>query len=171
MKTSTTTPIKLTKSQIAAEAQIAARVEHERRFALSNLGHKACRVRKLDYDATCKLLEGLRDGSVTIDPADLDREVETYLTTVRCHERCKAWVREYGYAPYKANPESGYSIDPMLCEVCATPLECKNPDGNHTYVSLSVAECHARGIYHGGNCYHVSVCTGCGNVNSVDSSD
>jgi hypothetical protein len=55
--------------------------------------------------------------------------------------------------------------------VCSLPLECRNPNGEHSYVELSLAECRKRRIFHGGNCYHVSECSGCGHVRSVDSSD
>jgi len=41
----------------------------------------------------------------------------------------------------------------------------------HTYQGISSEECQKRGIYHGGRCYHVSVCTKCGHLNVVDSSD
>lgn len=41
----------------------------------------------------------------------------------------------------------------------------------HTYQEISTEECRKRGIYHGGRCYHVSVCTKCGQINAVDSSD
>ena len=41
----------------------------------------------------------------------------------------------------------------------------------HNYVGLSYDECKQRGIYHAGRCYHVSVCSKCGYVNAVDSSD
>lgn len=152
-------------TRAAAEAE-AARV---RRIALSDLGWKAARCRELDYDASCKLLADLENGTVVIDPVALDAEVETYLTTVRCHEGCKAWVRQYGYAAYKSK-RPDYRLEEHLCEVCALPMTCTNPDGKHTYVELTTAECRARGIYHGGNCYHVSVCSGCGHVHSVDSS-
>lgn len=159
--------MRTTKASIAAQNE--ARRAHDARIALSNLGHRASRVRELDYAETCKLLEGLTNGTVVIDPAALDAEVETYLTTVRCHEDCKAWVRQYGYAAYKTK-RPDYHLDAHLCEVCALPMSCTNPDGKHTYVELSTAECRAKGIYHGGNCYHVSVCSGCGHVHSVDSS-
>ena len=160
--------MRTTKASIAA--QNAAREAHDRRIALSNLGHRASRVRSLTYAETCTLLEGLTNGTVVIDPKALDAEVETFLTTVRCHEGCKGWVRQYGYAAYKAPKDPSYHLGAHLCEVCALPMSCKNPDGKHTYVELSTAECRAKGIYHGGNCYHVSVCSGCGHVHAVDSS-
>lgn len=165
----TTSPRKPTKASLAAAAQTAAREAHDRRIALSNLGHRAARVRELDYTATCALLEGLTNGTVVIVPADLDAEIETYLTTVRCHEGCKDWVRRYGYAAYKSK-RPDYHLDAHLCEVCALPMSCTSADGNHTYVELSTTECRAKGLYHAGNCYHVSECTGCGHVNAVDSS-
>ena len=157
--------MRTTKTQRAA--QETARVANERRIALNTLGWKTARVRGLDYNASCKLLADMEAGTVVIDPVDINREVETYLTTVRCHEGCKAWVREYGYAAYKST-RPDYHLPAHLCEVCAKPMDCKNPDGKHTYVELSQSECRAKGIYHGGNCYHVSVCSGCGDVHSVD---
>jgi len=41
----------------------------------------------------------------------------------------------------------------------------------HTYKELGVDACRARGIYHGGRCYHVNECTTCGHINAYDSSD
>ena len=41
----------------------------------------------------------------------------------------------------------------------------------HKFSELSYAECQKRGIYHGGRCYHVSLCDKCGYVSAVDSSD
>jgi hypothetical protein len=41
----------------------------------------------------------------------------------------------------------------------------------HNYVEISVQECQKRGIFHAGNCYHVSECSKCGRIDSVDSSD
>jgi hypothetical protein len=143
---------------------------HERRIALSNLGHRAAKVRNLTFEETQSLLGELEAGTVTINPATLDTEVETFLATVRCHEGCKSWVRQYGYAPYKSTDPS-YHLDASLCEVCAKPVRCSNPNGEHTYKTLGGTECRAEGIYHGGNCYHVSRCTGCGHIHSVDSSD
>lgn len=160
--------MRTTKATLAAQ-NAAATIAHERRIALSNLGHRASRVRELDYTATCTLIKGLEAGTVVIDPVDLAAEVEAYLTTVRCHEDCKPWVRRYGYAPYKSK-RPDYHLDESLCEVCAQPMACKNTNGKHTYRELSTAECRAKGIYHGGNCYHVSECTGCGHVHAVDSS-
>lgn len=42
---------------------------------------------------------------------------------------------------------------------------------DHDYQSLSQEACRARKIYHAGRCYHVSECSKCGNILSVDSSD
>jgi hypothetical protein len=41
----------------------------------------------------------------------------------------------------------------------------------HQYREISQAECAKRGIFHGGNCYHVEVCSKCGHINAYDSSD
>ena len=143
--------------------------ERRTRYALSHLAWKASRVRGMNHDATVALVTSVTEGATTLDPAAVAQEVEVYLGTVRCHEKCKAWVREYGYAPYKSTSPS-YVFPADKCEVCATPMGCKNPDGKHTYVELSQAECRAAKVYHGGNCYHVSRCTGCGDIHSVDSS-
>jgi hypothetical protein len=158
--------MRITKAQAARNEVIEM---HNRRVALSNLGHKTARVRGLDYPATCMLLANMEAGTVVIDPAALDREVEAFLLTVRCHLDCQAWVRRYGYAGYKSN-DPDYHLDAHLCEVCALPMVCSNPDGKHTYAELTPTECSAKGIYHGGGCYRVTVCTGCGHVHAVDSS-
>lgn len=151
-------------------AQAAAFAAHARRMELHNLGWKTARVRGLSYDATCKLLRDMEAGTVVILPADIDREVEAYLTTVRCHDGCKNHVRQYGYAAYKSK-DPNYHFPAHLCEVCAYPMTCSSPDGKHGYVELSQEECRKLGIYHGGNCYHVSKCNHCGDVHAVDSSD
>lgn len=41
----------------------------------------------------------------------------------------------------------------------------------HDYHELSSAECHKRGIYHAGRCWHVNECLTCKHVLSYDSSD
>lgn len=41
---------------------------------------------------------------------------------------------------------------------------------DHAWRELPQAECRERGIYHAGNCYHVSECATCGYVEAVDSS-
>ena len=138
--------------------------------AVTNLAWRAAKVRDLRHPADVDLVQAVREGRVTLDPKAVGQEIEEYLKTVRCHEGCKDHVREYGSATYKSSDPS-YYLDPLLCEVCALPMRCKNPGGKHTYESLSPEECRARNIYHGGRCYHVSVCTGCGHVHSVDSSD
>jgi hypothetical protein len=40
----------------------------------------------------------------------------------------------------------------------------------HKYRELSQEECHKRGLFHAGNCYHVYECPDCGHVKSEDSS-
>lgn len=42
---------------------------------------------------------------------------------------------------------------------------------DHDYKELSAKECVKRGIYHGGQCYHVTECAKCKRINAVDSSD
>jgi len=41
----------------------------------------------------------------------------------------------------------------------------------HKYRGIAPSECRERGISHVGRCYHVSECTECGHIRSVDSSD
>lgn len=41
----------------------------------------------------------------------------------------------------------------------------------HEYEALSQEQCRKEGIYHGGNCYHVSRCKKCGYTYAVDSGD
>lgn len=41
----------------------------------------------------------------------------------------------------------------------------------HTFRELSMAECREKGLYHAGRCWHVSECTKCNYIYSVDSSD
>lgn len=40
----------------------------------------------------------------------------------------------------------------------------------HKYRELGSEECRERGLFHGGNCYHVYLCEACAHVNAVDSS-
>lgn len=41
----------------------------------------------------------------------------------------------------------------------------------HEYSEMTWQECKERGIYHGGNCYHVIECAKCKQVSAYDSSD
>ncbi len=79
-----------------------------------------------------------------------------------CHAECKEhffYAKSFSYVHLKGK----------ACIVCAKPLKCVEGK-NHEYVSLSPVQARSFGIYHGGNCYHVSRCKNCGDVQSVDSS-
>jgi len=155
----------------AAEADRAKKyAEHVARRALMDLTHRVARCRDLDVGATRALLDAVEAGTVTLTNESVAREVEAYLATVRVHETCKAWVRENGYAPYDYRGRST-RLEPHLCECCAKPMGCTNPSGLHTYVEMTGEEARANNIYHGGLCYHVHLCTGCGHLHAVDSSD
>lgn len=159
-------PAAKTPHDIAAEALAA---EARRRNDLRDLAWKAVKVRGIEGGEQYEIIKGVVDGTVTLDPAEIDREVEEYIGTVRLHEECKGWVRRNGYALY--HYRKGNRLPEHLCEGCAKPLTCSGPTGAHAYRDLSPAEARARGIYHAGRCYHVSLCDGCGHVQAVDSSD
>ena len=143
--------------------------EARRRNELRDLAWKAAKVRGLDGGDELALVKAVVDGTVILDPAEIDREVEAYIGTLRIHEECKGWVRRSGYALY--HYRTGNWFSEHLCEGCAKPLTCSGPTGAHSYRDLSPAEARVRGIYHAGRCYHVSLCDGCGHVQAVDSSD
>ena len=154
-------------SRSLAAAALAA--EARRRNELRDLAWKAAKVRGLDGGDELALVKAVVDGTVILDPAEIDREVEAYIGTLRIHEECKGWVRRYGHALY--HYRTGNRLPEHLCEGCAKPLTCSGPTGTHSYRELSPAEARVRGIYHAGRCYHVSLCDGCGHVQAVDSSD
>lgn len=141
------------------------------RYALSELAWRAARVRNLDAREAEKLVAGALEGGVTLDATAVAAEVEAYITTLRpLHPACQEWVRKYGYAAYhyRNTPDT---LNHALCQGCARPLACTNPNGAHSYQEISRDEARKRGIYHAGRCYHVEVCTGCGDVHPYDSSD
>jgi hypothetical protein len=80
------------------------------------------------------------------------RTKETYLT-----------VRLYFYSN---NTGVGIHCDYWSGKITYYRFGC-----SHNYRGLSMDECFARGLYHAGKCYHVSECSKCGDINSVDSSD
>lgn len=136
----------------------------------SALAWKAVKVRNLQHPEDAALVRAVTEGKVVLDPAEVAAEVEAYIKTLRpLHPECAGWVRRYGYAMYhyRNTPDT---LGEGLCQGCAKPLACPNPDGKHSYQELSSAECRVRGIYHAGNCYHVELCTGCGHVFAYDSS-
>lgn len=128
---------------------------------LTALAVRASRIRgfvPFGLDET-NLVRGVLNGTIILDPVELDREVETYIATVRCHERCKPTVRKMGYAIHKQ-----FEIDPNLCEVCATPMVCKNPDGTHTYEPVPLG---TPGVLTSLR-HTTSKCSECGHVHIVD---
>lgn len=139
---------------------------HRARIELTDLAWRAARVRGLDH----AMVRAVLDGTVTLDPRAVAREVEAYLGTLRLHEDCKANVRENGSAPYDYRGKYP-RLAAHLCEGCAKPLSCSLPSGKHEYRELSGTEARAKGHYHGGRCYHVYECSGCGHVHAVDTSD
>lgn len=139
---------------------------HRARVELTDLAWRAARVRGLGHELVTAVLE----GRMTLDPRAVAREVEAYLKTVRLHADCKARVRENGSAAYDYRGASP-RLAAHLCEGCAKPLSCSLPGGEHKYRELSGTEARAKGHYHGGRCYHVYECSGCGHVHAVDSSD
>ncbi len=132
---------------------------------LTRLAWKTVRVRGLVWPEDNKLIKAVADGSVKLDPAAVEAEVEASLTKYRLHPRCADYVREYGAPIY------GENIEDPLCHGCAKPMTCSGPNGQHEYRELSREECKVRGIYHGGRCYHVEACGHCGHVYAYDSSD
>lgn len=137
--------------------------EHQARMARVNLAWKVVSIRGMDYQSSNTFVCGVADGSIHLREADVAAEIEARLLTVKCHEACKDFVRKYGSVGYPHIENGG-------CQVCAHPLLCAGEDKPHTYRELGQDECRHRGIYHAGNCWHVSECKGCGNVYSVDSS-
>lgn len=132
---------------------------------LTRLAWKVARVRGLVWPENNKLVKDVETGAVKLDPVAVAEEVETSLKKYRLHPKCADHVREYG------SPIYGMDLDSSLCHGCAKPMECTNPNGSHEYRELSAQEARNRGIYHGGRCYHVEVCTHCGHVFAYDSSD
>ena len=169
--TTTSKSLRAAKAALDAKAAEVRYAEHRARIALDNLVWRAARCRNLDSMETARLLSAVRDGRVILDPKEIAREVEVLISTSRLHEECKGHVREYGSPTYRSDPATGYEIGTHLCEGCARPLHCGGVARNHEYVTLGVDECDAKGIYHAGNCFHVSRCKHCGDIASVDSSD
>jgi len=134
------------------------------RQARTELAWKAARVRGLGPVDSLALARAVEAGTVQLDAAEVAAEVEALIGTLRLHEACKSYVRTYGAPSYTG-------VAPGLCEGCARPMGCGAGGGAHAYRELSAEECRARGLYHAGRRYHVSVCDGCGHVEAVDSSD
>jgi len=134
-------------------------VNHE----LQALAWKVARVRHLGWKESQDLLTAVNSGVLKLNPTEVAAEVEATLTKYRLHLKCADHVREYGAPIY------GMDLDPTLCHGCAKPMACSG--GDHNYREISATEAHARGVYHGGRCYHVEVCTHCDHVFSYDSSD
>lgn len=98
-----------------------------------------------------------------------DSLVRKHFTTLwnhrfegKTHEKCK----KQALADLRV-PSWSHLTGTDTCPCCGLKLGCE-----HTkFRSIPSAECHTRGIYHGGRCYHVSECLDCGIVSAVDSSD
>lgn len=134
-----------------------------------SLAWKLARCRALPHDDALVMVKAAGEGSITLNPATVAEEIEMLISSCRLHEGCKDLVRHNGAPTYRTSP--GYDIGEHLCEGCAKPLACSSPTGEHAYRELTATEARARGLYHGGNCYHVSRCEHCGDTHAVDSSD
>ena len=172
--TITTKSPRVTKAALAAQAAEVTRkaaevrlAEHRARVALDALVRKLARCRNLSHRETVELIEEVKAGRVIVDPSEVAREVEVLISTSLLHEGCKGSVREYGSPTYRNNR----AIGTHRCVGCSLPLDCGGVARNHEYVTLTAAECLAKGIYRAGNCFHVSRCKHCGDIASVDSSD
>ena len=133
-----------------------------------SLAWRLARCRALPHDAAVSLVRAVGEGTITLNPATVADEIEQLISSSRLHEGCKDLVRHNGAPTYRSSP--GYEIGEHLCEGCAKPLACSSPTG-HRYHELSYEQARALGIYHGGNCYHVSQCEYCNDTHAVDSSD
>lgn len=159
-----------TKTKAVEKARAAAVAARRTSMELTSAAWRAARVRGLDSNEAYQFVLSVGAGKITLDLKEIDRQVEAYIETVRLHESCKDYVRERGSASYDYRGAAP-RLDAHLCEGCAEPLSCSRPSGKHEYRELSPAEARAKGRYHGGRCYHVYLCTGCGHVRAVDSSD
>ena len=137
---------------------------HCERMERRNLAWTAVAVRGLRWPEDVALVEAVEAGTQPLSAEDVAAEIEARLATVRCHAACVAQVRKYGRVDH---PDA----DVTRCQVCWHPLLCGGVDRVHGYVEISVEEAHRRGVYHGGNCYHVSVCKHCDDLTARDSSD
>ena len=153
----------------AAEAQRAAEYAgYLAKRGREDLAWKLARCRALPHDAALVMVKAAGEGTLVLNPATVAEEIEQLISSSRLHEGCKDLVRRNGAPTYRSGP--GYEIGEHLCEGCAKPLKCSSPTGAHAYRELAATEARARGLYHGGNCYHVSRCAHCGDVHAVDSS-
>lgn len=88
-------------------------------LSLTNLSLRAARVRHLPpygHDER-NLIRGVLEGSITLDPEEVSREIEAYIATVRCHDECKDEVRRTGHARFEHFP-----LDEGSCHVCSKPM-------------------------------------------------
>lgn len=136
---------------------------------LSRLAWQHVRLHDLDCAAEDAYLADVADGTTVPDAHAIAAGIEALIRRLHLHDECKDRVRDTGRALYDYRGRSPRLAD-NICEECARPLACIG-GAAHAYVDLSPAECRARGIYHGGRCYTVSLCLGCGHVEAVDSSD
>jgi hypothetical protein len=141
-----------------------------RAWELNALAWRAARCRDLADNEAVKLVQDVVLGKQTLDPKEVNAEIEQYLKTIRVHEGCKGWVRVNGFAPYDYRGKVP-AISESLCQCCAKPLTCSGPSGNHEYIELSAMQARSFGVFHGGRCYHVYRCVHCSHIHSVDTSD
>lgn len=107
---------------------------------------------------------GVKETDLTDDK--LVRKYFTILWNTRfegkTHEKCK----KNALAELRT-PAWSHLTGTDTCPCCGLKLGCE-----HTkFRSITQAECHTGGIYHGGRCFHVSECLDCGIISAVDSSD
>lgn len=147
--------------------------EHRARQDRRTRAYRLFEGRGFSQEALYKLVANAEANTVEL-PSDeeITRELTRLSSTLRLHEGdCHRHFIETGRATYRDSAASNYCIGLDKCEMCAQPLLCNGEPKAHTFRGLSQAECRERGIYHGGACYHVSICVDCNHVSAVDSSD
>lgn len=147
--------------------------EHRARQERRARAYRLFEGRGVRQEALYQLAAEAEDGRIEL-PSDeqITRELMILSSTLRLHEgRCHRQFIETGHATYRDSAASNYCIGLDKCEMCAQPLLCNGEPKAHTFRELSQEECRERGIFHGGRCYHVSICVACNHVSAVDSSD
>ena len=141
----------------------AAHAQHEANLALQALAWRAAAM--MPHEQRIPFVSKVCDGSLVLDAVKVERDVAAWVAGARLHEGCKAHALKYASIAYLG------CVKPDECEGCAKPLLCGGEDRPHQYVEIGSTEARERGIYHGGACYHVTVCGLCGHVSAYDSSD
>jgi hypothetical protein len=136
----------------------------------SDLGWKLCTYRRMPQADRYPFVRALVAGTRKVpSPATVAREKAAWVKSLRAHPKCREHAAQYDHASFADAP--GYTVGPNRCECCGDVLDCAPGHTDHEPVEISAAEARSRGIYHGGNCYHVTVCKHCGGVSAYDSSD